>query len=128
MHNLKELTLRECKNLKYVLPSTVCTSLFQLEKLSIGSCDDIEEVVAIKEEAGSEVVSSNVSLLFPKLKYLTLEDLPKLKQFCRGDSVEFPLLSKLTIYECYEMSVFIDASSINEKQPLFSHKVIFLIL
>ena len=128
MHNLKELTLSECKNLKYVLPSAVCTSLFQLKKLSIESCDDIEEVVAITEEAGSKVVSSNVSLLFPKLQFLTLKDLPKLKQFCRGDSVEFPLLSKLTIYECYEMSVFIDASSINEKQPLFSHKVIFLIL
>ena len=134
--NLKKLEVKCCDNLKYLFSSTVCTSPFPLERLSIRFCKGMEEVVAITEEPRSKAMSAlSVSLLFSKLKLLSLRDLPKLKQFCKGDSVEFPLLSNLTIYKCSELTAFIVDSTANEKQleemdkqPLFSHKVIFFLI
>ena len=133
MPNLKELSVADCDNLKYLFSSTVCTSPFPLERLSIEWCMGMEEVVAITEEPRSKAMSAlSVSLLFSKLELLSLRDLQKLKQFCKGDIVEFPLLSKLRIHECSEVRAFIVDSTANEKQleemdkqPLFSHKVIF---
>ena len=133
MPNLKELDVRWCDNLKYLFSSTVCTSPFPLERLSIEWCMGMEEVVAITEEPRSKAMSAlSVSLLFSKLELLSLRDLQKLKQFCKGDSAEFPLLSELRIQGCSELRAFIVDSTANEKQleemdkqPLFSHKVIF---
>ena len=134
--NLKELIVKECKNLKYLLSSTMCGSLVQLKRLAINRCEEMEEVVAFREEP------ANVSLLFPNLQYLRLEELPKLKKFCGGDCVEFPLLSELIILNCPELRVLCTNSmsmlttvnkkqleeldSVAYKQPLFKHKVIFL--
>ncbi|XP_062082762.1 disease resistance protein RPS2-like isoform X2 [Humulus lupulus] len=99
IHNLKELHITECNNLKYLLSSAMARCLIQLKKLRVDECKMVEEVIVPEESAGSKgIILEN--LLLPKLESLQLWDLPNLIQFCEGDCIECPSLSRLIIKEC----------------------------
>ncbi|XP_062076327.1 uncharacterized protein LOC133781370 [Humulus lupulus] len=134
--NLKELTVWNCNNIKYLLSSVMARSLVQLKKLSVKRCENIEEVIYSNEESGG---GGSKAIIFEKLESLQLECLPNIIKFCEGDGIECPLLSKLEIRECHKLKEFISnsmgtrACTVSEemgivaasKQSLFNDKIAF---
>ncbi|GMN27375.1 hypothetical protein TIFTF001_001619 [Ficus carica] len=115
-NNLQELTITRCNSLQSVWALATFESLLQLKKLSIGSCDLIEEVLVVTEEAVDERESKKIT--FPKLESLYLRDLPKLKRFgfCQADLLE------LSIFKIPENQ---EEETEMAQEILFSKKVVF---
>ena len=111
-HNLTELTVDSCHDLKYLFPFSVAESLNNLEVLEIWNCKLMEGVITTQGERKS-------STLFPKLKQLNLEELPELIRFCNfnGNSIELPSLSELIIYDCPKMQTFASNSLPGIEEP-----------
>ncbi|XP_062076326.1 uncharacterized protein LOC133781369 [Humulus lupulus] len=134
--NLKELTVWNCNNIKYLLSFAMARSLVQLKKLKVYSCENIEEVIVSDEESGG---GGSKSIIFEKLESLQLEYLPNIIKFCEGDCIECPLLPKLGIVSCPKLKEFISNSidtrvctaseemgiMVASKQSLFNDKVSF---
>ena len=130
--NLRDLKVKGSGNLKYLLSSSTATFMVQLKYLNIEDCKVMEEVL-LTEDLGEEEIIPNV--LFPRLEYLILKDLPVLKRFCTGTNLRFPTLKGLRIEQCPKLESFIfkpvSSEEMNSEeicrtamQPLFNEKVI----
>ncbi|KAL7225481.1 hypothetical protein ACSBR1_020783 [Camellia fascicularis] len=103
-NKLIRLYVSDCGSLKNLFSLFMARYLVHLKKLVINKCSMMEEVVA-KEEDKEEGRISRTPL--PKLVYLELEDLPKLKSFCHVTHVwELPLVENITVLNCPEMKTF----------------------
>ncbi|GMI78827.1 hypothetical protein HRI_001552000 [Hibiscus trionum] len=112
--NLHALKVKGCHNLKYLFPSFLVEDFVQLRSLRVKDCKMMEQVIFT--EGSTEEERRNQ--MFSKLKWLDLEDLPKLTTFCFetqigqhiqasnlevhnsalfNEKVVFPSLEKLTI-------------------------------
>ncbi|KAE8125071.1 hypothetical protein FH972_019908 [Carpinus fangiana] len=74
---LRVVKVEHCDKLKYFFSSSIARGLSQLEKLEIGECS-IMGAIVMKEEGE---MKDECTLLFPRLRHLVLEHLPKLKSF-----------------------------------------------
>ena len=135
-HNLFYLTVKGSGNLKYLLSSSTARFMVQLKRLYIEDCKVMEEIL-LTEDLGEEEIISKV--LFPRLEYLILIDLPVLKRFCIGTNLRFPTLKGLRIEQCPKLESFIfkpvSSEEMNSEeisrtamQPLFNEKVILFLL
>ncbi|KAK8502347.1 hypothetical protein V6N12_046133 [Hibiscus sabdariffa] len=141
VQNSTILNIKVCNKLKYVFTSSMVKSFVHLKTLNVGICDEMEEVIqgilGEKKEGG---VCSCISL-FPKLDYLTLFDLPKLKRFCCGIDIPIELssLKELAIWKCPTLKTLYcditnidrknsDNISLNQSQHFFNDKVILPVL
>ncbi|KAE8670938.1 hypothetical protein F3Y22_tig00112043pilonHSYRG00010 [Hibiscus syriacus] len=131
---LETLRVEKCHKLKCVFSSSTVKSFVQLKELDVTYCDELQEV--IQGVLGEERISSFISL-FPKLIYLRLVQLPKLRMFCSGTdiSIEFTSLRYLYIWSCRGLSTFHLNStnivgkssgniSLDQPQHLFNEKVL----
>lgn len=108
--NLYEVKVGDCCRLKSLFPASVAKDLEQLTLLEIYRCG-VEEVVDEKEEF--ETSAPNVA--FPRLTFLRLEQLPKLKNFYRGKyESRWPLLKELKICNCDKLKIQQTPSLINK--------------
>ena len=128
--SLSSLIVHGCGSLKQLVPSGICGSLMQLERLEISDCPMIEEFVAINEQEGGERSTQN---LLPKLKYLKLENLASLKRFFSGDCMmECESLLELKIDNCPQLitNSLHTSRRVDEEaqQPLLNDKVSMLCL
>ena len=73
--NLKALVVRKCHGLKILFLLSMGRGLPQLEKMTIEDCDEMQQIM----EDGH--VGINLQVLFPKLRSLKLDSLPKLVNF-----------------------------------------------
>ncbi|XP_039173950.1 uncharacterized protein LOC104452828 [Eucalyptus grandis] len=106
---LLEVEVRNCKGLGNLFPYWVATSLTQLGKLQVESCE-IEEIVA----SGDDSPRSNTTQdLFPKLTSLVLHDMPRLKSFCPNLPLNLPLLEELRVTHCEKLSMLSFVASMN---------------
>nr|TKS06892.1 putative disease resistance gene NBS-LRR family protein [Populus alba] len=140
IQNLQRLVVNQCGSLKYLFPCSLVNILVQLKHLSITNCMSVEEIIAI----GGLKEEETTSTVFPKLEFMELSDLPKLRRFCIGSSIECPLLKRMRIYACPEFKTFAadfscanitDGNELEEVsseennnnviQSLFDEKVIF---
>lgn len=140
IQNLQRLVVNQCGSLKYLFPSSLVNILVQLKHLSITNCMSVEEIIAI----GGLKEEETTSTVFPKLEFMELSDLPKLRRFCIGSSIECPLLKRMRICACPEFKTFAadfscanitDGNELEEVnseennnnviQSLFGEKVIF---
>eukprot|EP00261_Vitis_vinifera_P026696 XP_010660237.2 PREDICTED: disease resistance protein At4g27190-like isoform X2 [Vitis vinifera] len=85
---LRKVEVKDCDGLKFLFSLSVARGLSQLEEIKVTRCKSMVEMVSqgrkeIKEDA------VNVTL-FPELRYLTLEDLPKLSNFCFEENPVLP--------------------------------------
>ena len=137
IHSFQDLhTVRalDCPNVKSIFPHYMARSLGKLKFLEIVSCG-VEEIISYEE--GLQIVPE---FEFPQLTKLVLVRLPQLKRFYPGkQTVEFPKLKYLKVYECDNIEIFSSESeSVEEEfsegdqpdgsqQPLMSaEKVCFL--
>ncbi|XWS10198.1 hypothetical protein CRYUN_Cryun39dG0054800 [Craigia yunnanensis] len=88
--HLKSFCIEECSNMKQFFPFELVHDLQNLERLVVGNCGQMEEIIAsIKEEEnhkGKEPYSPTTFTL-PKLRHLRLDYLPELKSICSSNEV-----------------------------------------
>ncbi|XP_048136681.1 uncharacterized protein LOC115734373 [Rhodamnia argentea] len=110
---LRTLKAVGCESLKSLFPSSVAKNMTQLENLEVTDCG-VEEIIA--EEDGGAGTSAE-DLFFPRLTYLWLFDLPKLRSFHRNSHTStWPLLKNLQLKHCGQMRSFAFASEIQSWQ------------
>ncbi|KAL7250264.1 hypothetical protein ACSBR1_012296 [Camellia fascicularis] len=109
-NNLIELTVRDCR-LKYLFSLSCARGFPRLQRLRIFDCEMMEAIVGIEEEKDEDELSSPV-INFSQLKYLRLENLPKLISF-------YPKVQKMSTSE---------GNSSTQAQFLFNEKVAFPVL
>ncbi|XP_034706626.1 probable disease resistance protein At4g27220 isoform X3 [Vitis riparia] len=86
---LRKVEVEDCDGLKFLFPLSVARGLSRLEETKVTRCKSMVEMVSQgRKEIKEDVV--NVPL-FLELRSLTLEDLPKLSNFCFEEN---PVLSK----------------------------------
>ncbi|KAJ7954283.1 Disease resistance protein [Quillaja saponaria] len=103
LNNLTVLRVSECHEFIILVTSRVAKSLMQLKFLSILNCRKMIEIIANEGEE-EEVLDE---IVFSKLTYLVLDNLPNFTRFYSGNyCIKFPSLEKLIICQCPEMKIF----------------------
>ncbi|GMN63991.1 hypothetical protein TIFTF001_033061 [Ficus carica] len=93
--NIKFVTVIRCMKLRNLFPVSISDSLMQLEDLWVEECVLMEEVIR------DEHAISQQKVKLPRLKTLSLKNLPKLSSFYAGNaSLECPSLEHLHVHEC----------------------------
>ncbi|KAF3671562.1 hypothetical protein FXO38_06537 [Capsicum annuum] len=106
---LTELVIHHCSRMLLLFPRAILQDLKNLEKLAVGWCFEMEEIIGRGEGEGSSQSSSTYTTAdLPKLKKLQLYNLPELKSICEGKlmcdslkSMEFvkcPKLKRMPFY------------------------------
>ncbi|PWA39127.1 leucine-rich repeat domain, L domain-like protein [Artemisia annua] len=108
--NLKILRIIKCDLLEHVFTSSTFDSLKQLIELTIKKCNAMQVIVKEDEHHDSKTV------LFPRLKSLTLTDLPNVEGFFLGiNEFLWSILDEVKIYGCPKMKTFTSGRSITPK-------------
>ncbi|WVZ06064.1 hypothetical protein V8G54_019410 [Vigna mungo] len=99
--NMKLLHVTDCERMEYLFTFSVAKSLVQLVDLSIQNCGSIKEIVKNQNEDASH------EIIFGWLKILNLDSLPLLGSFYSGKAtLLFSRLKKVTISKCPNMKTF----------------------
>ncbi|KAL8513522.1 hypothetical protein ACS0TY_012840 [Phlomoides rotata] len=99
---LEELIIESFDKISFLFSTSIAVNLINLKELTIERCKNLVKVIEEKIDESHET-----SLLFPHLKKLSLDELPKLKIFCEWRSaLELPSLKEMSIYTCGEMERF----------------------
>nr|CAN65562.1 hypothetical protein VITISV_009359 [Vitis vinifera] len=86
---LRKVEVEDCDGLKCLFSLSVARGLSRLEEIKVTRCKSMVEIVS---QGRKEIKEDAVNVpLFPELRSLTLEDLPKLSNFCYEEN---PVLSK----------------------------------
>ncbi|KAF3673170.1 putative disease resistance protein-like isoform X2 [Capsicum annuum] len=110
---LETLTVENCCKLRNLMSPSVARGLLNLQGLVICDCQSMEEVIIEEEEQQGEEIMS-YEPLFPRLKVLVLQLLPKLRHFFLTKSaLEFPFLIEVGIFDCPEMKMFVQQGSLS---------------
>ena len=99
---LRELFVEDSHFIKYLFSASVAENLLQLNRLEIRNCSMLEEIIVVNQKIDK--------LLFPQLSSVMLDNLPKLKRFCSGTVIEFPLLTEIKMKGCPELMTFVSIS------------------
>lgn len=116
---LKSIELAHCRSLKIVFPSNTIRMLKSLEKLEIRDCELIEGIFEIQWSNTNEVGDIFVS----QLRYLDLDDLPRLKNVWNRDPQEritCQNLAGVTVEGCPQLKSLFPASFSTNLQLLES--------
>ncbi|KAF2319047.1 hypothetical protein GH714_012959 [Hevea brasiliensis] len=102
--NLEFLEIKECNKLKVILPASAAQRLGKLKELHLHNCDQLEAVLAKRQE-GEDTCEN---LVFSQLRVLSLVNLPNLTGFCTDYTLTFkwPSLEKVEVVRCPKMQMF----------------------
>ncbi|KAF9598283.1 hypothetical protein IFM89_026550 [Coptis chinensis] len=100
-HNLTELIIRDCHNLKHLFPLRVFQHLSKLEIMVVASCSTLEILFPDDSDMESGDVEKDKAS-HPLLNYFGLFYLPKLSSFSGSDSlvVDWPSAKSLYVSKC----------------------------
>ncbi|KAJ9185577.1 hypothetical protein P3X46_005194 [Hevea brasiliensis] len=105
---LRWLKIENCSSLKYIFTGSMALCLSQLQYVELKYCNMMEGIIEV-EEANK--------MIFPSLKSMILECLPKFSNFCsRSSNLECPSLEKMSIYDCPSMKTFF-STLLREQKP-----------
>ncbi|KAL7212127.1 hypothetical protein ACSBR2_014903 [Camellia fascicularis] len=113
--NLRNMQVYSCGKLKYVFQPSIAQALHQLEELFVYNCEEMEEIVAAKQNEGHEEEERvDYKMVFKSLKKLYLWHFPNLSGFCTGGDdfpFEWPSLERLVVIKCPKMKTFAATTS-----------------
>ncbi|KAI4353802.1 hypothetical protein L6164_002728 [Bauhinia variegata] len=102
--NLQEVQVTKCNCLKSLFTTSLAKKLAKLEKLTIESCESMEEIVGKNEAA---VESTTTEFVFPWLTLLVLSENWELKFFYAGrNNLVCKNLKYLRVYHCDKLEMF----------------------
>nr|AAD03157.1 resistance protein candidate RGC2S [Lactuca sativa] len=78
--NLKVLIISKCVELRYLFKLNLANTLSRLEHLEVCECENMEELI----HTG---ICGEETITFPKLKFLSLSQLPKLSSLCHNVNI-----------------------------------------
>ncbi|WKA03395.1 hypothetical protein VitviT2T_021506 [Vitis vinifera] len=77
---LRKVEVEDCDGLKFLFSLSVARGLSRLVEIKVTRCKSMVEMVS---QGRKEIKEDTVNVpLFPELRHLTLQDLPKLSNFC----------------------------------------------
>ncbi|KAG4149713.1 hypothetical protein ERO13_D05G351100v2 [Gossypium hirsutum] len=86
--HLQKIYVRRCSSMKTLLPHWLLPNLQNLEEIWVSECDEIVEILGAAtsevEEKGSDAL---IKFHLPKLRELSLSNLPNLKSICSKSGV-----------------------------------------
>ena len=95
---LRKVEVEDCDALTFLFSLFVGRSLSKLEEIRVSRCKNMVEMVSRGWEEIKEDGIINVPLLFPGLRHLTLQELPKLSNILCLFEEEKPVLSNQMVY------------------------------
>ena len=95
---LRKVEVEDCDGLTFLFSLFVGRSLSKLEEIRVSRCKNMVEMVSRGWEEIKEDGIINVPLLFPELRHLTLQELPKLSNILCLFEEEKPVLSNQLVY------------------------------
>lgn len=102
--NLEDIRISVCPKLIKLFTPSVAEGLKELMFLCISFCFNLATIMSsdVEEDAMTRFQNSEPEkILFPKLKILLLNRLPKMKNFVQSEILlDFPSLEELTVYRC----------------------------
>ncbi|KAI9186647.1 hypothetical protein LWI28_019477 [Acer negundo] len=103
--HLKVVHINECPQLMKLFTSTLMWELKNLEKIEVRNCHAMEELIAVE--------GSPKEFLLPKLKILSLFDMPILKSICscNGLVMVCDSLQVIDIRSCWKLKKILSSSS-----------------
>ncbi|KAI4353808.1 hypothetical protein L6164_002734 [Bauhinia variegata] len=109
--NLTTLKVERCDFISNVIPCNVVPCLKNLENLKVSSCRSVEKIFDVNDEL---LTSETKGLAFP-LKYLTLDNLPALKNVWNLVKISqgifsIPNLERVSIKSCQSLNFLFPAS------------------
>jgi len=110
---LKKFYCCGCKSMKKLFPLVLLPNLVNLEEITVTRCEKIEEIIGgtrpNEEGVMGEENSMNTGLKLPKLKVLTLHELPQLKSICRAKLI-CDSLEVIQVSDCISMESLVPSS------------------
>ncbi|KAK0600660.1 hypothetical protein LWI29_017214 [Acer saccharum] len=103
--HLKVVHINECPQLMKLFSSNLLSELKNLEQIEVRKCHAMEELIAIKR--------SPKEFLLPRLKRLSLSDMPKLKSICSCNVLVMVCesLQVIDIRSCRKLKKILSSSS-----------------
>ncbi|GKV02990.1 hypothetical protein SLEP1_g15359 [Rubroshorea leprosula] len=102
--NLKFFKIRSCPRIKKLFPFELLKGLQNLEEIDVEDCQRVEEIIEAEDEKKTITTVGNnetIRLGLPKLRKLSLKQLPKLKSICTTRGVMVcDSLQSIEIYGC----------------------------
>ncbi|GKV02984.1 hypothetical protein SLEP1_g15354 [Rubroshorea leprosula] len=102
--NLKNFKIRNCPGIKKLFPFELLKGLRNLEEIDVRCCRRMKEIIEVED--GRETITTvgnneTIRLDLPKLRKLSLKELPKLKSICTTRGVMVcDSLQSIEIYDC----------------------------
>ncbi|XP_045793162.1 uncharacterized protein LOC123888231 isoform X1 [Trifolium pratense] len=120
--NLRFLTISNCASLKYVFTSAIVSSITNLEKLQVRSCDLMERIVVwSRDEEDDNKGHDATTISFNKLHTLSLSWLPKLVSICSDPLwLECPSLMNFDILDCPMLEIYVIPTHNDAKHENFN--------
>ena len=128
---LNYVLICDCERLLSVFPFDMMEKLGELTALRILNCESLEEIVGPAglhcNESHAINATQSIIISFPKVAFLGLSTLPKLKGFySKKHTTEWPSLTELQVIRCNEVEIFAaeyrnlgENHDISVQQPLF---------
>ncbi|KAJ9186474.1 hypothetical protein P3X46_002043 [Hevea brasiliensis] len=103
LHNLQTVKIESCRKLKVIFRAFVAQGLGQLKQLDLFDCDELEAIVAERQE-GEETIDN---VMFSQLIELSLRKLINLKAFCMDNlPFKFSSLEMVKVHKCPKLKTF----------------------
>ncbi|KAG8635213.1 hypothetical protein MANES_16G008900v8 [Manihot esculenta] len=110
---LQIVCINGCQKLKVIFPASIARGLEQLKELELEDCDQLEAIVAEREEEEKRIDK----VVFSQLISIRLYKLYNIKAFCMDNlPLKWPSLEELSVDSCPKMKTFA-ASDGNQIKP-----------
>ncbi|KAG8635211.1 hypothetical protein MANES_16G008700v8 [Manihot esculenta] len=110
---LQIVCINGCQKLRVIFPASIAQGLEQLKELELEDCDELEAIVAEREEEEKRIDK----VVFSQLIRIRLYKLHNLKAFCMDSlTLKWPFLEELSVDSCPKMKTFA-ASDGNQITP-----------
>ena len=111
--SLKKFYCCGCNSIKKLFPLVLLPNLVNLEEITVTQCEKIEEIIggtrSNEEGVMGEESSINAGLKLPKLRFLTLHELPELKSICSARLI-CESLEVIEVNDCKSMESLVPSS------------------